>query len=166
MNRNTPILFILMLGLSASLSCKLLEVPTTSGSVTRVADGDSFEMKLLDSGQTARVRLFGIDAPERGQAHANKARSFTQNLLQGQKLSLDIIEEDRFGRLVANVYLDDGRLVNHLIVQAGYAWWFQRFAPNDGNLAALEAEARKNRRGLWQDANPLPPWEFRRKKQR
>jgi endonuclease YncB( thermonuclease family) len=53
-------------------------------------------------------------------------------------------------------------MLNHELVRAGLAWWFQRYARHDGDLKELESEARIARRGLWVDENPLPPWEFRR----
>jgi micrococcal nuclease len=59
------------------------------------------------------------------------------------------------------VMLPDGRNLNHEIVRAGFAWWFQRYALTDTELKKLEAEAREARRGLWADPKPVPPWEWR-----
>jgi endonuclease YncB( thermonuclease family) len=69
---------------------------------------------------------------------------------------------DRYGRLVGEVLLPDGRNLSHELVRAGLAWWYAYFAKQDVVLAALEQEARSARRGLWQDASPIPPWEWRK----
>ncbi len=58
--------------------------------------------------------------------------------------------------------LPDGRVLNHEIVKAGFAWWFRRYAPNDPILEGLEFQAREAKRGLWVLRDPVPPWEFRR----
>lgn len=55
----------------------------------------------------------------------------------------------------------NGRDINLELVQAGFAWWYRRYAPNDAALEAAEAKARKAKRGLWQDRQPVPPWEWR-----
>lgn len=72
---------------------------------------------------------------------------------------------DRYGRLVADVILPDGRVLNHELVRAGFAWWFRRYS-TDTTLRDLEAEARADKRGLWADPKPVPPWEWRAAKRR
>ncbi len=57
--------------------------------------------------------------------------------------------------------LPDGRVLNRELVRAGFAWWYRRYAPDDEMLAQLEQEAREAQRGLWADAEPVPPWEWR-----
>jgi hypothetical protein len=69
---------------------------------------------------------------------------------------------DRYGRLVGDVLLPDGRILNQELVKAGMAWWYRPYAPNDPTLAQLEAEARTAKRGLWADAHPVPPWQWRK----
>ena len=58
--------------------------------------------------------------------------------------------------------LPDGRLLNHVMVGQGMAWWYRRYAPNDLELAGLETEAKAAKRGLWGQPNPVPPWDWRR----
>jgi micrococcal nuclease len=130
-----------------------------TGKVVKVIDGDTFD---LMSDKKIRVRMFGIDSPERGQAFSVKAREFTAALIAGKEINVTIRNNDRYGRSVCDVYLNDGTYVNAEIVKAGYAWLFTRYS-NDDTLAQLEEDARKNKRGLWQEDNPLPPWEFRRR---
>jgi micrococcal nuclease len=70
-------------------------------------------------------------------------------------------EKDRYGRSVADVTLPDGRSLNREMVRGGIAWWYRKYAANDQVLARLEAEARQAKRGLWSQADPKPPWEWR-----
>ncbi len=71
------------------------------------------------------------------------------------------VDRDRYGRTVGVVLLPDGRSLNHELVRAGLAWWYRRYAPDDETLAQLERDARGAERGLWADAEPVPPWEWR-----
>ena len=138
------------------LSCTSRE---QAGHVIKVVDGDTFDLKSGD--EKIRVRLFGIDSPERGQAFNVRAKEFTAGLIAGKDVRVVIRNKDRYGRFVGDVYLSDGKYVNAEIVRAGYAWHFTRYS-NDKQLAELQDEARENKRGLWFDKNPIPPWEFRR----
>ena len=130
-----------------------------TGKVVKVVDGDTFD---LMSDKKIRIRMFGIDSPERGQSFSVKAKEFTAGLIAGKEITVTIINKDRYGRFVCDVYLDNGTSVNAEIVKAGYAWHFTRYS-NDDELARLQEEARASKRGLWQDSNPVPPWEFRRR---
>lgn len=145
-------------------ACEHLQTPLPEATILKMVDGDSGQARLMSSGKTVNIRLYGIDAPERGQAFSQKAKAFSENLLNGQRVQLDVIETDRFGRQIVNLYLSDGSLANHRIVAAGFAWWFRSFAPDNGDLSSLEAHARAAKLGLWQDKAPLPPWEYRQKK--
>ena len=71
-------------------------------------------------------------------------------------------EKDRYGRIVGDVHLGD-RNVNVEMVHDGFAWWYKTYAPKSKPLEQAEAEARKEKRGLWHDKNPEPPWDFRKK---
>jgi micrococcal nuclease len=140
-----------------SLSCDSQE---QHGLVIKVIDGDTFDMK--SGSEKIRVRLFGIDSPERGQAFNVKAREFTASLIAGTKVRVVVYNKDRYGRSVADVYRSDGQHVNAEIVKAGFAWHFTRYS-NNPELADLQREAQQASRGLWRDDNPIPPWEFRRR---
>jgi hypothetical protein len=112
-----------------------------------------------------RVRLYGVACPERRQAFGTQARQFTRDIAFGQTVSVvvDTVTmdaTDRRGRLIAAVQLPDGRDLSQALVQAGYAWHDTRYAPHDKRLAQLQAEAQAAQRGLWADANPIPPWEW------
>lgn len=128
------------------------------GRVVRVRDGDS--IVVLRGGVGIEVRLDGIDCPELAQAFGRKAKGFTSALAFGRTVRLVGGDKDRYGRELAEVFLPDGRSLNRELLTAGYAWWYRRYSADRG-LEALEQAARGERRGLWADANPVPPWEFR-----
>ncbi|MCA9667461.1 MAG: thermonuclease family protein [Myxococcales bacterium] len=130
-------------------------------SVLRVSDGDSFAVER--DGKRLRVRLFGIDAPERSQRFGNEATKFLRERIDDKTVELEVRAVDRYGRAVAVVRVDgDKQPVNHALVAAGLAWWYRRYAPADKALAALQREARAKKRGVWSEARPVSPWQFRR----
>jgi len=133
------------------------------GQVIGVTDGDT--ITVLHDGRPETVRLQGIDAPEKSQAFGQRAKQFTASLASGKTVAVRIKDRDRYGRTVGEVTLPDGRNVNQELVRAGYAWWYRRYS-SDPRLGTLEAEARAAHLGLWADAHPLPPWEWRRSRQR
>ena len=147
----------LLLIIFCFLSCTIEQ---HTGKVVKVVDGDTFD--LMFEGKKIRVRMFGIDSPERGQAFNVKAKEFTASVIAGKEVSVVIRDKDRYGRFVCDVYLDDSTYVNAEIVKAGYAWHFTRYS-DDMQLGRLQDEARNEMRGLWQDSSPVPPWEFRRR---
>jgi hypothetical protein len=107
------------------------------------------------------MRLDGIDCPEKGQAYGSKAKESTSALAFGRVVAVRPRNKDRYGRTVAEVVLPDGRSLNQELIRSGFAWWFRKYAPRDGELKRLEAEARAAKRGLWTDAEPLAPWDWR-----
>ena len=123
-----------------------------------VQDGDTF--KLPDN--KTRVRLWGIDAPEKGQAYADEARSRLKELCEGKAVRLEIKDTDQYGRKVAIVWIGK-KNINLQMVKEGLAWHYAYFAPDAKDLAAAEKAARKARKGLWQDKNPINPYDFRKK---
>ncbi len=133
---------------------------TFSGKVVSVFDGDS--MQLLVDGRQVDVRIHGIDAPERSQAFSTVARRALANLVFGKTVDVDTVETDRYGRRVGHVRVDG---VNVALEQlrGGFAWHYTYYS-KDAAYAAAEREARAARRGLWQDAAPVPPWDFRQRK--
>jgi endonuclease YncB( thermonuclease family) len=119
---------------------------------------------VLRDGKAAKVRLYGIDTPERKQAFGTRARQVASELAFRQTVTVRVRDVDRYGRLVAEVLLPDGRSLNHELVRAGLAWWYRQYARNDTALAQLEAEARAAKRGLWSDPQPLAPWTWRKER--
>lgn len=130
-----------------------------TGRVVGVSDGDTIE--VLRAGRAVRVRLQGIDCPESHQAYGTRAKQFTAELVFGKTVAVQVHGTDQYGRILGEVILPDGRSLNRELVRNGYAWWYRRY-PGDPVLPQLEEEARRERRGLWRDRHPIPPWEFRR----
>src|SRR5262245_8163947 len=131
-----------------------------TGKVVAVIDGDTISV-LLNS-NAVRVRLNGIDCPEKNQPFGKRAKQFTSELAFGKTVTFMERGRDRYGRLIADVLLPNGRSLNRELVKAGLAWWYRKYAAADWLLKDLEADARISRRGLWRDTTPVPPWEWRR----
>ncbi len=106
-----------------------------------------------------KVRLYGIDSPESHQAFGTQAKKFTSSKAHGKTVDVQYRERDQYGRTVGEVILPDGSNLNALIVQNGYAWAYRH---HSRKFIPEEEEAKADRRGLWKDRNPIPPWEFRR----
>jgi endonuclease YncB( thermonuclease family) len=109
-----------------------------------------------------RIRLYGIDTPERRQPFSAKAAQFTSEAVFEKTVTVQP-RGKHFERLIADVVLPDGKLLNHEIVRAGLAWWYEKYAPYDRDLQRLQEEAREAKRGFWSDGEAVPPWEWRRR---
>ncbi len=146
----------------AQLTSQTLAADFT-GRVVGVSDGDT--ITVLHNGKGERIRLHGIDCPEKRQAFGNRAKQFTSNLVFAKTVTVQAVDRDRYGRTVGVVLLPDGRSLNHELVRAGFAWMYRRYT-NDQSLSDLEEEARVARRGLWADPHAVPPWEWRMMRKR
>jgi micrococcal nuclease len=130
-----------------------------TGEVIRILDGDTIE--VLHEKKPERIRLYGIDCPEKGQAFGQKAKQATSSLLFGKEVRIESHGRDKHRRTLGTVF--DGDLnVNQELVKEGWCWWFRKFVPNDQTLKQLEQEAKEAKKGLWADPNPVPPWLYRR----
>lgn len=147
-------------GLGAFLlaASSLLSAAMLSGRVVAVADGDT--LTVLDAGnQQHRIRLAEIDAPEKRQAYGQRAKQSLSDLCYARNAVVAVATQDRYGRSVGRVSCD-GVDANLEQVKRGLAWAYRQYRPSAPILQA-EASARQARAGLWQDASPTPPWEFR-----
>ncbi|MCS6304903.1 MAG: thermonuclease family protein [Nitrospira sp.] len=131
-----------------------------TGEVVRILDGDTIE--VLHNGKAQRVRLHGIDCPEKGQPFGNNAKQAISSLIFAQEVTLQIYGKDKYRRILADVLLADETNVNHQLVKDGWCWWYRKYAPDNTALEALENEAREEKKGLWIDHDPIPPWEWRK----
>ena len=129
--------------------------------VVRVLDGDTIE--VLHNSKAERIRLSGIDCPEKGQAYGQKAKHAASALVFGKDVTIQTHGYDKYKRTLADVLLPDGTNVNHTLVKDGWCWWYRMYAPGDIELEKLEIEAREAQRGLWVDPHPVPPWEWRKR---
>jgi len=140
---------------------------TITGLVVSVADGDTITVLDADKVQH-KIRLAGIDAPEKMQAFGNRSKESLSALAFDKTVNVETSKRDRYGRQIGKV-LVNGQDVNLVQVERGMAWFYRKYqreqSPNDQKLyEAAEDTARADKRGLWRDADPMPPWEFRHSK--
>lgn len=131
-----------------------------TGIVTFIKDGDTIE--ILSNNRPYRIRLNGIDCPEKKQAFGNRAKQYTSELCYRKLVTANITDTDRYGRYIADVKLPSGRVLNEELLKAGLAWHYKLYSQSK-KLAELERISRKAKRGLWSQKDPIPPWKFRRK---
>lgn len=132
------------------------------GRVIAVSDGDT--LTILTEGNTeVRIRLSAIDAPEKAQAFGTQSKKALSDTCFGKSATVKIVDTDRYGRTVGAVTCD-GVIANDAQVSAGMAWVYRKYAEGFGYLYKLEENARASQRGLWNDKNPIPPWEWRKAK--
>jgi len=134
---------------------------TFTGKVVRVLDGDTIEV-LVDK-KPVRVRLAEIDCPEKDQPFGQVAKKYVLKIAAQEIVTVESKTKDRYGRTIGEVFLPNGDSLNRLLIREGYAWHYKKYS-KDESLAELENQARKNKAGLWQDNNPIPPWSWRRGK--
>lgn len=125
--------------------------------VIGIADGDT--LTVLQDNKPLKIRLANIDAPEKKQPFGQRSKQSLSDLCYGKDAALQVQTIDRYGRTVA-VVTCDGVEANRSQVERGLAWVYTKYN-KDSSLPALEAAARADRRGLWADPDPIPPWKFR-----
>lgn len=137
---------------------------TYTARVVAVTDGDT--IKVLDSQtQQHKIRLAGIDAPEKSQPFGHRSKQHLSDLVFGKQVTLDCNKIDRYRREIC-VVLVDGKDANLGQVAAGLAWWYRKYAKEQSaqqrvDYEAAEDSARSGRLGLWIEPDPMPPWEWR-----
>ncbi len=138
---------------------------TLTGKVVKITDGDT--LYVLDANyEQHKIRLAGIDAPERKQAYGLASRKHLLSIVAGKQVTVEYQKRDRYRRIIGKV-LVDGIDVCLEQVKAGLAWHYKKYqheqSPEDQRLYAdAEHKARNERLGLWRENNPNPPWEYRR----
>lgn len=132
-----------------------------TGRVVAVLDGDTIE--VLYSGKAERIRLTGIDCPEKKQPFGQRAKQITSALVFAKSVTVVNHGRDKYKRTLGDVFLSDGTHINRELVAQGWCWHYEKYAPNDLILAGLEISARMAQKGLWVDPDPVPPWEWRKR---
>ena len=135
-------------------------VNTLTGRVVAVHAGDTFTVQ--SEGSLYKVRLSDVDAPEMGQVFGKQARQFTERMVLGRRVQVNVALIDRHGRRVGEVIVEDGWVLNEELVHAGFAWYYRVHPVRNERLQRLEQYAFSKKLGLWVEKEPLPPWEFRR----
>jgi len=138
------------------------------GTVTHVDDGDTAKVRKTN-GDVLNVRFYGVDSPEKiwpgrwpAQAFSSEAKTFMESLILDKSVCVRLTGDQTYKRVVGEIFLRD-KSVSREIVKAGLAWWNTKYAPNDKTLKRLQQSARDTRKGLWVQANPEAPWEYRKR---
>ncbi len=170
LGRRTAALLVgaVALVLSLPLEASTRKAPTGlrnfTARVIKVRDGDS--LVIRKGADEYDVRLARLDAPELHQQRGEDAKRFTQSKVEGHIVQVRAKTIDKYGRIVGDVTYSGGRSLNEDIVAAGWAWWYKRLYPDDHTMQSLESSARSRKLGVWQDAKPTPPWNFRKESPR
>lgn len=154
--------FLLLLPIWASADLLL-------GRVVGVADGDT--VTVLDAAKVQyKIRLMGIDAPEKKMPYGQRAKEHLSTLVFGKQVRVEYHKQDKYGRIVGKVAVD-GLDANLAQIKAGLAWHYKQYEREQSETdqqvyANAEAEARDERAGLWADPTPVPPWDWRKQQRR
>lgn len=127
--------------------------------VIGISDGDTLTV-LNEDKQQVKIRLAEIDAPEKGQPFGTQSKKSLSDLCFGKQAKVTPRVKDQYGRTVARVSCD-GVDANLEQISRGMAWVYRKYA-KDHNLFVYEHEAKRQKRGLWADKSPTPPWEWRK----
>lgn len=128
------------------------------GKIIRVSDGDT--VVLLDSNnEQHRIRLDGIDCPEKGQAYSKVATDFVKDLIAGKYVKVEWTQRDKYNRILGFVFVGETN-VNKELLKAGLAWHY-KFFNDDAELANLEKIAKQKKLNIWSQKNPIEPYQWR-----
>lgn len=163
MHKYWVVFLVLVVTLTSNYS-KSIKKEIIIGKVVAITDGDTFKLLTKDS-TLIKVRLANIDCPERKQPFSKRAKEFVSEAIFSKTVTLNVIKKDRYRRSISNVIYDDSLSLCHELVKNGLAWHYKKYS-KDSILQALEDEAKKNKLGLWQDKNAIPPWEWRENKKK
>ncbi len=134
--------------------------------VVKVVDGDT--IYVIDTNKTReKIRLAGIDAPEKKQAYGQKSKQYLSSMAASKKVDIEYRKKDRYGRIIGKVLIDQID-VNLKMIKAGLAWHYKQYEKEQSSAdrkaySVAESSARQERVGLWKDETPVAPWFFRQK---
>ena len=135
--------------------------------VLKVSDGDTISIQKVDNGkfvgEILKIRMYGMDAPEKSQDYGPESRQALEKLVAGKTLSIEIKNKDRYSRTVAIVYAN-GKNVNEEMVKTGNAWWYQEYAKKDTQFEEYQKNAMKKKLGLFSRKGYIEPWVYRKNK--
>ena len=153
--------FLLIFSVCTARASKIIQ-----GKVVSVADGDT--ITVLDAEKTQhKIRLQGIDAPEKAQAFGAKSKQALYEMVHGKTVQVSFEKSDKYGRILGKVLLD-GQDICHQQIKAGLAWHYKKYqnqqpiADRDA-YSASETAAKNEKLGLWSDPRPMAPWDFRKR---
>ena len=128
--------------------------------VNKVSDGDT--IKVTCNGRKVKVRLYGVDTPEKKQRYGMEATQYTEQAVLNKTVDIQVIDTDRYSRSVA-VVKQGGFNLNEMLVRTGHAWVYDRYCKEAfcSDFKSQEEQARRQRIGLWLDNDPIAPWDYR-----
>jgi endonuclease YncB( thermonuclease family) len=133
-----------------------------TGKVVEIRGGDVLNIVHPEEG-ILTITLYGINAPEEKQRYFKRAKKFLTEKVEGRVVNVrEILTEQK---ILTAVIVCDGININEKVLQAGYAWVYEKYCDQDfcSDWLTYEKQARNKKSGLWQDENPIPPWEWREK---
>lgn len=153
-------LFLLISLLFFQFTNNSANAETITGTIDSVIKGDT--ITIISKGKKVEIRLFGIDSPEKTQTFGQFARNFTGGKASKGEIRVEPISKDHDGRIVAMVFVN-GINLNEQIVSQGFGWVYRQYCKESfcADWLKLESNAKASHKGLWADANPTPPWEYR-----
>lgn len=130
--------------------------------VVAVTDGDTITVEPIDGGRRVKIRLWGIDAPERRQPFGEASGGLVNDLVLFRVV--DVLERgnDRYRRTLAVIFLPDGTCLQEILLSSGMAWVYEGYCRNCQSWYALQGKARLVEKGLWVDPDAIPPWVWRK----
>lgn len=155
-----PFLLFLLITFSFFFPAIAQKIPKTiQGKVVRIIDGDTFDLLTQDSVKH-RIRLNGIDCPERKQDYYQVCKDALSRYIFSKNVELITHGTDKWKRIIADVYVND-TFINYQMLRNGYAWHFKKYS-KDKVLSGAEADAKKEQIGLWKMNGPVAPWKYRK----
>lgn len=145
--------------ITLALSVCSLSIQAFEAKVVGIKDGDT--IVVFDGKTSTTIRIAAIDAPEKSQAFGTAAKQAMSSLCFGKTATVKSLDTDRYGRTVADVFCA-GKNAGDWMVYNGFAWVYDRYASGHTQYYQSQKLAREQRKGLWQDANPTPPWAYRK----
>jgi endonuclease YncB( thermonuclease family) len=153
----------LIFGLFAPYASAAKNKSVYVGRAEKISDGDTITLLTKDF-ERVRVRLYGIDAPEKSQPAGAQSTLALKELIDGQTIEVEEVDTDRYSRVVGLITVN-GQLVNQALVEGGWAWLYPNYCRLKEiceSMAGAEKRARSRSLGLWRDQNPIPPWRWRK----
>jgi endonuclease YncB( thermonuclease family) len=151
----------ILLLLLASPSVPAAEV--WHGRVVDVVDGDTITVEPADGGDRVRIRLHGVDAPERKQPFGEASREYATKIALYKKATINPQNRDRYGRVVAIVEIDGTGVLQEILLDNGMVWVYPQYCRNCREWKSRQVRAREHGKGLWTDKKATPPWEWRKR---
>lgn len=149
------------------LACSPVQAGIIAGTVVRITDGDTVVVLGANKVQY-KIRLVGIDAPEKKQAYGQKSKENLSDLVAGKFVVVEYDKLDRYKRVLGKILLNS-KDMNLEQVESGMAWHYKKYQKEQSQsdrmqYSEAEVDARNAKRGLWYDPDPIPPWDYRKLK--